>query len=408
MSTKGYTLVPTDDYNFQENISIFNYGDKNDLTDKYKSVFTYGKNIGKDYNYEGADKNKSTDRMLANMCHFTLIFWSYIILIVTFPLTAWFCLKKISVHERVVLFRLGRLQPVKGPGIACILPWIDSWKKVNILIRGFIIPPQQLILRDGSIVEIGGEIRFQVEDVVKTVTEVEDLDTSVRLLGQTLLVDLFQQTTISELQSDKYIISTNLHDRLKDIVLPWGIKIVQVELTQPKVLQTSTSKTNCSALDMLMSSLQSMMQNNSPLQSLQPVQNQNNVIHSLMVDKIFPTLMNSSAICGQDGGCVYKLVVEGQQGGVYWLDTKKGRTAAGDEQNNDMEPPDVTVTLSDSDFLAIINSTLTPFQAYIGGKIRVSGDGKMLYGLQSILRTLQTTVSNIERSQHSTSKIRII
>ncbi len=47
-------------------------------------------------------------------------------------------------YQRIVVFRLGRVCPPKGPGIVLVLPLIDQWQRVDLRTRAFNIPPCQV------------------------------------------------------------------------------------------------------------------------------------------------------------------------------------------------------------------------------------------------------------------------
>lgn len=55
-----------------------------------------------------------------------------------------FCLQTVPNYQRIVVFRLGRICPPKGPGIVFVLPLIDQWQKVDLRTRAFNIPPCQV------------------------------------------------------------------------------------------------------------------------------------------------------------------------------------------------------------------------------------------------------------------------
>ena len=49
-------------------------------------------------------------------------------------------------YERAVIFRLGRILPggAKGPGLFFILPCIDTYRKVDLRVISFQVPPQEV------------------------------------------------------------------------------------------------------------------------------------------------------------------------------------------------------------------------------------------------------------------------
>jgi len=51
-------------------------------------------------------------------------------------------------YERAVVFRLGRLLGVKGPGLVLLIPAIDRMVRVDLRTVTLDIPPQDLITRD--------------------------------------------------------------------------------------------------------------------------------------------------------------------------------------------------------------------------------------------------------------------
>merc|ERR1719445_2222480 len=61
-------------------------------------------------------------------CAYLLIGLSYFLLIITFPIAIFSCVKIVTEYERAVILRLGRKLPggAKGPGLFFILPCIDD------------------------------------------------------------------------------------------------------------------------------------------------------------------------------------------------------------------------------------------------------------------------------------------
>ena len=51
--------------------------------------------------------------------------------------------KVVQEYERGVIFRLGRLQGAKGPGIFFIIPLVDRMVKVDLRVVTWISPPRR-------------------------------------------------------------------------------------------------------------------------------------------------------------------------------------------------------------------------------------------------------------------------
>ena len=71
--------------------------------------------------------------------------FSYIFLCLTFPLSYWWCVVRLTENDRLVIFRLGKMKGVAGPGTVVTFPWLDQCKRVDIRASAFSVPPQQFI-----------------------------------------------------------------------------------------------------------------------------------------------------------------------------------------------------------------------------------------------------------------------
>ena len=100
-------------------------------------------------------------------------------------------MKKLAEFDRLVVFRLGKMIGVKGPGRVIILPWIDRTKRIDVRPAAFAVPPQQFITIDGGIVEMGAEIQYGIVDVVTMVSEVADHQVNVRITRNCRLPPMF-------------------------------------------------------------------------------------------------------------------------------------------------------------------------------------------------------------------------
>ncbi|HUI65104.1 MAG TPA: SPFH domain-containing protein, partial [Bacteroidota bacterium] len=77
-------------------------------------------------------------------------------------------------YERGVVFRLGRLVGVKGPGIIFLIPIVDRMVKVSLRTVVMDVPPQDIITRDNVSVKVNAVVYFRVVLPDKAVVEVEN------------------------------------------------------------------------------------------------------------------------------------------------------------------------------------------------------------------------------------------
>ena len=66
-------------------------------------------------------------------------------------------------YQRGVLFRLGRLGPMKGPGWYWLIPFVDRVVRVDLRIITYQLETQETITRDGVAVRVNAVLWFRAE-----------------------------------------------------------------------------------------------------------------------------------------------------------------------------------------------------------------------------------------------------
>ncbi|KAL3990456.1 SPFH domain / Band 7 family protein [Acanthocheilonema viteae] len=145
-------------------------------------------------------------------CGWILTILSYILIFLTLPISVCMCVKVVQEYERVVIFRLGRLMPggAKGPGIFFIVPCIDTYRKVDLRVISFEVPPQEILSKDSVTVAVDAVVYFRISNASVSVTNVEDAARSTKLLAQTTLRNILGTKTLTEMLSDREAISLQM------------------------------------------------------------------------------------------------------------------------------------------------------------------------------------------------------
>ncbi|MCK4729407.1 MAG: slipin family protein, partial [Desulfobacterales bacterium] len=107
-----------------------------------------------------------------------------IILLLLFLASAIRVLKE---YERGVIFRLGRVIGVKGPGLIILIPVVDKMVKVSLRLVATDVDPQDVITRDNVSVTVNAVIYYRVMDPEKAIVEVENYMYATSQLAQTTL-----------------------------------------------------------------------------------------------------------------------------------------------------------------------------------------------------------------------------
>ncbi|KAI1730475.1 SPFH domain / band 7 family domain-containing protein [Ditylenchus destructor] len=166
------------------------------------------------------------------VCGLVLTIISYVIILMTFPISAFFCIKIVNEYERAVIFRLGRLMPggARGPGLFVINPCIDTYRKVDLRVLSFDVPPQEILSKDSVTVAVDVVVYFRISNATISVTNVEDCSRSTKLLAQTTLRNILGTKTLAEMLSDREQIALNIQETLDEATYPWGVKVERVEI----------------------------------------------------------------------------------------------------------------------------------------------------------------------------------
>ena len=133
-------------------------------------------------------------------------------------------------YERGVLFRLGRLAGVKGPGLILIIPFIDRLVVVDLRVVTLDVPTQEAITRDNVTVKVNAVVYFRVLDPSAATVNVEDYKRATWNIAQTTLRNVLGQSDLDEVLAHRERINQKLQQIIDETTEPWGIKVGIVEV----------------------------------------------------------------------------------------------------------------------------------------------------------------------------------
>ena len=142
-------------------------------------------------------------------------------------------------YERGVVFRLGRLIDLKGPGLFFIFPLgFDRLTKIDLRVITLEVPPQEVITSDNVTVRVNAVIFYQVLDARAAVTRVFNFGQATSQIAQTTLRAVLGQSSLDELLSSRDIINQKLQSIIDSQTEPWGIKVSAVEVKDAELAPT--------------------------------------------------------------------------------------------------------------------------------------------------------------------------
>ncbi|XP_043228382.1 band 7 protein AGAP004871-like [Amphibalanus amphitrite] len=161
-----------------------------------------------------------------------LIAMSYLLFLITSPITIWSSIKIVTEYERAVIFRLGRLRRggAAGPGWFFVLPCVDSYMKVDLRSIAFDVPPQEILTKDSVTIAVDAVVYYRVSNPTVAVANVEDFAQNTRLLAATTLRNALGTRTLAEILSQREEVSAHMQETLDEATDPWGVKVERVEI----------------------------------------------------------------------------------------------------------------------------------------------------------------------------------
>src|SRR6476661_999223 len=148
-------------------------------------------------------------------------------------------------YQRAVLFRLGRLGEMKGPGWYWLIPFVDRVVRVDTRIITYQLETQETITRDGVAVRVNAVLWFRAESPIQVVNSVENWMSATVQAAETALRDAIGQSDLDHMLKDRASINERLQQHLREASIKWGVEIDSVEIKDvdiPEQMQRAIAK----------------------------------------------------------------------------------------------------------------------------------------------------------------------
>ncbi len=141
-------------------------------------------------------------------------------------------IKVVREYQRIVNFRLGKVQAEKGPGIVLVFPVIDRPVRVDLRERFLQIPHQTCITKDNAPVDIDFIIYFKVISAADSVVQVNNFEGAAMGIATTTLRAVIGDINLDEVLSKREDINAVLRTKLDEVTIRWGVKVTNVEIRE--------------------------------------------------------------------------------------------------------------------------------------------------------------------------------
>lgn len=139
-------------------------------------------------------------------------------------------IKILNEYERGVIFSLGRLTSVKGPGLIIVIPFIQKMVKVDLRTIVLDVPSQDVISHDNVSVNVNAVVYYRVIDPEKAIIQVENYRSATSQLSQTTLRSVLGGHELDEMLAEREKLNYDIQKILDQQTDAWGIKISNVEI----------------------------------------------------------------------------------------------------------------------------------------------------------------------------------
>jgi regulator of protease activity HflC (stomatin/prohibitin superfamily) len=148
-------------------------------------------------------------------------------------------------YQRGVIFRLGRLRGVMGPGLYWIIPGVDQKVQLDIRTKTVSIEPQETITADSVTIRVNAVLYYRIRDAAKAINKVENYEMAVYQVAMTTLRNVVGQNGLDDVLQNRDKINFKVQQVVDEITEPWGIAIERVEMKDveiPPTMQRAMAK----------------------------------------------------------------------------------------------------------------------------------------------------------------------
>jgi len=158
--------------------------------------------------------------------------------------TASFGVKIVREYKRLVVFRLGKVTGIRGPGLVLINPVTDRVSLVDLREQYLEVPHQTAITADNAPISIDFIIFYKVVDAQMSVIAVQNFAGAALNVAATTLRSVVGDMPLDDVLSKREAMNALLRVRLDEVTERWGVKVTNVEVREvnppPGVLEAMT------------------------------------------------------------------------------------------------------------------------------------------------------------------------
>lgn len=154
-------------------------------------------------------------------------------------------LRVVKEYDRGVIFFLGKVTGVRGPGLIILIPILEQMTRTTLRTITMNIPSQKIITKDNVSIDIAAVAYYHINDPLKSVIAIEDVYSAVNQISQTTVRNVVGQFMLDQLLSQTADINAQIKEVIDAHTEPWGAEVTAVEIkdiTLPDNMQRAMAK----------------------------------------------------------------------------------------------------------------------------------------------------------------------
>jgi regulator of protease activity HflC (stomatin/prohibitin superfamily) len=151
-------------------------------------------------------------------------------------------LKIVPDYERLIIFQLGRVKGMRGPGLQMVVPFLEHFVKLDLRSSSIPLHLHEVVTRDDVTIEIKANCLFQIGDPVKLIRNLEDPKFTTEQVVKSALTGAIKQNDFEHLVQGQSQFLKRLCTAIDKQTAKLGIRVTLIQLEEIKILRGQVSE----------------------------------------------------------------------------------------------------------------------------------------------------------------------
>jgi regulator of protease activity HflC (stomatin/prohibitin superfamily) len=148
-------------------------------------------------------------------------------------------------YERGVVFRLGRYNSVRRPGLYWIIPIIEWQRMLDLRTKTVTVEQQETITKDSVTIKVDAVLWYRIVDPMKAIIAVQNYNAAVYQVALTTLRNIIGQHLLDEVLKERDRINDVLRGIVDETTEAWGVQVEMIEMKDveiPEAMQRAMAR----------------------------------------------------------------------------------------------------------------------------------------------------------------------